>query len=169
MAETAGAAGAAGSAGMGGSGGVAGTGGVAGAGGGSAGADAGPVVHPPTFAGVAVCRSGFGHEPAGCVAGGQGRRDRHRRTSSIASTWRPLKGDENFGAPQLETPPGATSAVVGNLQPGNDYFVVVRAMNEAGDEDDERTKEIKGTPAVDTTPPTFAGITAAKTTWTRAR
>jgi hypothetical protein len=35
-------------------------------------------------------------------------------------------------------------------------------MNEAGDEDDN-TKEIKGTPAVDSTPPTFAGITAATT------
>ncbi len=144
-------------------GGAAGTGGSAGSAGtgGAAGVDSGPVAHPPTFAGAKSV------DPAS--------------DSSLQVSWDPAKDDvtatediiyrvyvgtskggENFGAPQVETPPGATSAVVANLQPSKDYFVVVRAVNQAGDED-QNTSEIKGTPTADTTVPTFSGIKAAKT------
>lgn len=69
-------------------------------------------------------------------------------------------GEQNFGAPQLTTGPGALSVIVPGVSPGNEYFVVVRARNEAGLEDDNTT-EASGTPAIDTSPPTFSGAVSA--------
>lgn len=64
-------------------------------------------------------------------------------------------------APRL-APLGATSAAIGPLDPATTYFVVVRARDAAGNEDDNTNELSATTPAfVDTTAPTFAGATAA--------
>lgn len=69
-------------------------------------------------------------------------------------------GGQNFGVPQLTSPPGATSVEVTGLAPDGDYFVVVRAQNLAGTEDDN-TKEETAKTQEDTTAPTFAGAKSA--------
>lgn len=70
-------------------------------------------------------------------------------------------GAENFKAPTITTPPGATSALVSSgLDAGSDYYVVVRAVNEANVED-ANTVEKKGKTQADTAAPTFAGAKAA--------
>jgi hypothetical protein len=143
--------------GTGGSGGSAGTGsgGTAGGSGGSAGS----VSVAPTFAGVVAVA------PAS--------------TTSLLITWAPATdtttapehmvynvylatsaGSQNFGTPQLTSPPGATSVEFTGLVPNGDYFVVVRAENLAGAEDDNTVEESAKTVA-DTTAPTFAGVKTA--------
>jgi len=140
-----------------------GSGGAGGSGGGSttggSGPDAGTV--GPTFAGITSAA------PASDIA--------------VQVTWAPATdtvtpaanmvynvyvastaGDENYGKPTMVSPAGGTSVLVGGLQPDTDYFFVVRALDTIGVED-TNTVEIKGTPTLDKTAPTFAGATSAKT------
>jgi hypothetical protein len=53
-------------------------------------------------------------------------------------------GGQDFGAPALSTPAGATTALVTGLNVASDYFVVVRAEDPAGNED-ANTEEVQGT------------------------
>ena len=69
-------------------------------------------------------------------------------------------GGENFAAPTVTSPPGATSVNVQGLVSGTTYYVVVRAKNQAGVED-KNDVEMNGVPATDTAPPAFAGATSA--------
>jgi hypothetical protein len=70
-------------------------------------------------------------------------------------------GSQDFAQPLLETPPGATSAVVGGLAVSTQYFYVVRARDAAGNTD-LNTEEVTATTLAitDTAPPTFAGLNA---------
>lgn len=146
------------SGGSGGSGGSAGSSDGGTSNGGTAGSG-GTVSSAPTFAGVVAVA------PAS--------------TSSLLVTWEPATdavtpteqlvynvylgttaAGQNFGVPQLTSPPGATSVEVTGLAPNGDYFVVVRAENAGGAEDDN-TKEETAKTQEDTTAPTFAGAKTA--------
>ena len=65
-------------------------------------------------------------------------------------------GAEPFAAPILTTAGGANAAVVNGLQPVTPYYFVVRALDEAGNEE-KNTVEKTATTAADVTAPTFAG------------
>lgn len=65
----------------------------------------------------------------------------------------------DYSHPVAYTMPGALSAVVGGLS-AKKYVVGVRAVNAAGLED-SNTATLSATPAADTTPPTFGGLTGA--------
>jgi chitodextrinase len=56
-------------------------------------------------------------------------------------------GQESFASPTLTTTPGATSAAVGGLLPATTYFFVVRARDQAGNED-ANTVEVSATTPV---------------------
>ncbi len=153
-AGSAGAAGAAGSAGASGSdgGGAGGSSGTAGAGG----QGGSPDTTPPTFAGIDTATD-----------------DSETR---ISLTWKPASDDvssaeriayrvyagsssgaEDFTKPVVTTPSGATSALISGLAPASDYYFVVRAVDEAGNEDSNTTEKSASTP--DTTAPLFPGVT----------
>jgi hypothetical protein len=68
-------------------------------------------------------------------------------------------GGEDFHAPQ-GTVTGATSFLLQKLTSGTEYFVVVRAADKAGRQE-LNVVELHATAQADTTPPVFAGITAA--------
>jgi Fibronectin type III domain len=84
-------------------------------------------------------------------------------------------GKQNFGKPSIVSPPGASSVLVGNLEPDTDYYFVVRAVNADGLEDQNET-ELVGTPTTDETAPEFdglargepAGAAAVKLSWSAA-
>ncbi len=69
-------------------------------------------------------------------------------------------GGENFAAPTVSSPPGATSVFVEGLVTGSTYYAVVRARNAAGIED-KNVVEIAGKPQADSNPPSFAGASSA--------
>lgn len=66
-------------------------------------------------------------------------------------------GNQNFSRPAVTSPPGATSALVGNLEPDTDYYFVVRAVNADGVED-QNEEELVGTPTIDDEEPEFDGV-----------
>jgi hypothetical protein len=68
----------------------------------------------------------------------------------------------DYTSPAVVTAAGALSAVIGGLQSGTRYDVVVRAVGPAG-LDDGNTHILSAAPAADATPPTFAGLTSAMT------
>ncbi|HEY2512014.1 MAG TPA: fibronectin type III domain-containing protein [Polyangiaceae bacterium] len=101
-------------------------------------------------------------------------------TTSLLITWQPATdaitpssllvydvfvgtkaGGENFAAPTVTSPPGATSVVVDGLVAGSTYYAVVRARNQAK-LSDTNTVETSGSPQADSRAPTFAGATSAK-------
>jgi hypothetical protein len=57
--------------------------------------------------------------------------------------------------------PGASSALLTGLEPDTAYFVVVRAVAPDGSKD-ENEVEVEASPAADSEPPTFEGVTKAK-------
>ncbi len=66
-------------------------------------------------------------------------------------------GEEfDFEQPWLVTPSGATGAAVTGLSPSHEYRFVVRAVDEAGNEDTNTTEVGDQTP--DGSPPKFAGV-----------
>lgn len=69
------------------------------------------------------------------------------------------KGGEDFNAP-AGVVTAATSLALEGLTTGTDYFVVVRASDKVGHQE-ANTIEIHGKAQADTTPPVFAGLTAA--------
>jgi len=71
----------------------------------------------------------------------------------------PTQGAETYSTPSVITLPGATSVTVTNLAEAKPVFVVVRAVDAAGNEDSNR-HEVEGR-TLDTTPPTFAGAISA--------
>ncbi len=83
------------------------------------------------------------------------------------------QGGEDFSSPSVVSAAGATSATVGGLVEAAPVFVVVRAVDAAGNED-KNLHEISGY-TLDTTPPTFTGVQTATPlgntvtlTWTAA-
>lgn len=65
-------------------------------------------------------------------------------------------GAEDFKAPTLETKPGETTTIVKGLSEAKPYYVVVRAVDAAGNEDGN-LKELNGV-TLDKTPPKFDGV-----------
>src|SRR5262249_2350013 len=63
---------------------------------------------------------------------------------------------EDFSAPITTSPAGATGATIDALHPATAYSIVVRAVDQAGNED-KNTTEVSAT-TKDTTPPVFAGV-----------
>ncbi len=63
----------------------------------------------------------------------------------------------SFDAPSLNTASGATRVRVSGLRPGRGHRFVVRAVDEAGNEDTNEVEAASATP--DNTPPRFAGVT----------
>ncbi len=70
----------------------------------------------------------------------------------------PKAGQEDFSAPYAFTPAGAAGITLSNVAPG-DHFWVVRAVDQAGNQDDNSVEKT-ASPA-DITPPRFAGATTA--------
>jgi hypothetical protein len=66
-------------------------------------------------------------------------------------------GGEDFSTPYMYTPSGANGAVLSGVTPGQNYFWVVRAVDQAGNEDTNSVE--KSASPDDTTPPYFAGVT----------
>jgi len=71
-------------------------------------------------------------------------------------------GSQNFATPTATSPAGRTMLLVPNLDPGATYYIVVRALDADGLED-ENTTEKQGKPETDTVAPTFAGAKATRT------
>jgi hypothetical protein len=70
-------------------------------------------------------------------------------------------GGENFKSPIVTSAPGANHVEINGLAPDNStWFIVVRALNVAGLEDDNSVEK-SAQCATDTNPPTFGGATAA--------
>jgi chitodextrinase len=57
-------------------------------------------------------------------------------------------GKENFAHPVLTTPPGASMGVVGGLLPATTYFFVVRARDQAGNQDSNTVEVAATTPVL---------------------
>ncbi|MDY0004890.1 MAG: fibronectin type III domain-containing protein, partial [Polyangia bacterium] len=71
-------------------------------------------------------------------------------------------GGQSYGTPNYTTAPGATSFPVTGLGPATTYYFVVRARDQAGNQDNnvvERSASTSDT--ADVTPPTFAGLATA--------
>jgi hypothetical protein len=69
-------------------------------------------------------------------------------------------GGENFAVPTAESAPGATSFVIDTgLAANTKYYVVVRAVDASGHQDDN-TAEQSATTQVDTMAPSFEGVTS---------
>lgn len=141
--------------GSGGSGGQAGSGGAGGG-------DAGPVdTTPPTFAGLESAA------PKG--------------ESTVALTWKAATDDasaaariayrvyaaeaagaQDFSKPLVTTPAGSTGATLTALAAGTTFYFVVRAVDEAGNEDANTAEKSAATG--DASPPAFDGVAKATPT-----
>lgn len=69
-------------------------------------------------------------------------------------------GGETYLSPSFTTTPGATSFTVTGLSPSTPSYVVVRARDQAGNQE-HNTVEKSATTLADTIPPTFAGLVTA--------
>lgn len=136
---------------------VAGCGSSSGGGGGSS-ANGSTDSVPPTFAGLST---------ASVMADGSialawdAASDNDTKPASIAYAVYVgnAPGGEDFSTPYSYTPAGASGATLSNITPGQPYYWVVRAVDQAGNED-MNTVEKLASPA-DITPPSFAGATVA--------
>lgn len=70
-------------------------------------------------------------------------------------------GQQNFGRPTVTSPAGVTAVLVGNLEPEQDYYFVVRAVDADGLED-ANEEELVGTPELDEEAPAFDGLEDGK-------
>lgn len=66
-------------------------------------------------------------------------------------------GGEDFSNPYMVTPSGSDGATLTSVVPGEKHFWVVRAVDQAGNEDDNMVE--KSASPSDTTAPRFAGVT----------
>ncbi len=145
-----------------GSGGASGSGGGSAGQAGSGGSAGGPVAQndPPDFAGVDAVAPAT--ETALLVAWQPASDDTSapediRYNIYVANE----DGMQNFGAPQAEAPPGATSLILTNLTPNVEQFVVVRAVDADGNEE-ENTHQVSNEPGFDTGAPDFGGVVSAE-------
>ncbi len=67
-------------------------------------------------------------------------------------------GGHDFSRPFTTTSSGSATAFLSDLDPDQDYFFIVRAVDEAGNEDGNSVEVSATTP--DTSPPKFPGLTA---------
>lgn len=73
-----------------------------------------------------------------------------------------VSGGQTFGTPSYSTSPGATSMPVIGLTANSTYYFVVRARDEAGNQDSNTVERSATTQASgDVTPPVFAGLATA--------
>jgi len=70
-----------------------------------------------------------------------------------------ISGGQNFAVPDFTTTAGLTSYTVTGLQSATEYFIVVKARDEAGNVDTNTTELSATTP--DTQPPAFGGVATA--------
>ncbi len=83
-------------------------------------------------------------------------------------------GKENFSTPVVTSPAGATGTLITSLMAWTTYYIVVRAVDQAGNEDTNTVEVTAKT--TDVTPPVFAGIqslapaggTSVTATWNAA-
>lgn len=75
-------------------------------------------------------------------------------------------GGQDFAAPHITTPSGASGALISDLDPALNYFFTVRAVDEAGNEDDNTVEASATTP--DESPPKFAGVSSVEADGARA-
>lgn len=66
-------------------------------------------------------------------------------------------GEQDFSTPSIITDPGTTCYTFDELYSGIEYYFVVRAIDEAGNIDENQIEKSAST-KVDTTPPEFDGI-----------
>ncbi len=71
-----------------------------------------------------------------------------------------VSGGQDFTTPTVTTAAGALSHKLTNLDDFATYFVVVRAVDKAGNE--EKNKKELSSQTIDATPPVFAGVAEAK-------
>ncbi len=127
-------------------------------GGGGSGASGNTDTVPPTFAGLSTATvAGDGSialawDPAS---------DNDTKPTSIAYAVYVANapGGEDFSTPYSYTPAGASGAALSNITPGQPYYWVVRAVDQAGNEDSNTVEKV-ASPA-DITAPRFAGATVA--------
>jgi len=111
---------------------------------------------PPTFAGL---KSATVNDDGSISLTWDPATDNDSQSSGIAyAVYSGTKaGAEDFSAPYMYTPSGANGAELTGIVPGKDYFWVVRAVDQAGNEDANSVE--KSTLPPDTTAPRFAGAT----------
>jgi hypothetical protein len=128
---------------------------------GNAEADAAPPPEPPRFAGIADLAPMTDSSLLAVWAPGVDPID--PRSPIAYRVYVATSGQAiDYTSPAVATAAGALSAVIGGLQAGTTYDVVVRAVGLAGLEDGN-THRLSAAPATDTTPPVFAGLTSATT------
>ncbi|MBL8714998.1 MAG: fibronectin type III domain-containing protein [Myxococcales bacterium] len=69
-------------------------------------------------------------------------------------------GGQDFKKSWATTPAGAVSTTISDLLPGTRYFIVVRAVDQSGNEDDNTVE--KEVTTADVTAPKFGGVVAVK-------
>lgn len=115
---------------------------------------------PPSFAGATAAQSGPNSVTVSWSAASDNVSPAGQITYLLyqAST----AGGATFNQPSFTTAPGATSFSVGKLAIRTTYYFVVRARDEAGNVDANRTEVSATTPAIsDMMAPSFAGLTSA--------
>lgn len=71
-------------------------------------------------------------------------------------------GGQNLDSPDFVTDPGVTTVTIDGLNPGEEYFFVVRARDEADNVDSNTVEQSATTLSEpDTTPPNFTGVISA--------
>lgn len=74
-----------------------------------------------------------------------------------------MTGEQNLMVPAATTAPGATSQTLTGLSLSTEYFIVVRALDQAGNEDENTVEVSTFTGAtMDETPPVFNGVLFAE-------
>ncbi len=153
----AGSAGAAGAAGAAGSGGSSGSSGQSGSGG-SAGSTNSDTT-PPVFAGLTSATATSESRVALAWTAATDETSPGGRIAYRVYAG-PAAGQEDFSSPISVSPAGATTLLLSELDPAHDYFLVVRAVDEAGNEDANTAEKSVTTP--DSSAPLFAGVTRAE-------
>jgi hypothetical protein len=118
-----------------------------------------PDVSAPSFGGATSATPALGAIALNWNAASD---DRSAATSLVYQIFQASAAmGENYATPTLTTAPGATTHKVTGLTANTKYYFVVRAKDEAGNVDKNTTEVSATTPAPDTTPPTFGGVTSA--------
>ncbi len=115
-----------------------------------------PDVTPPTFAGL-TSATGLTDQKIDLVWAAA--TDDYSAASAItydvyASS---SPGGEDYTSPLWTSPAGVTQYTVAGLEPNQNEYFVVRARDQAGNEDANKVERL-GTTLADTVPPTFAGL-----------
>jgi len=80
------------------------------------------------------------------------------RDMRYAIFWSERSGGQDLSRPSLVTEPGVTSWTVSGLEGGTSYYFVVRALDAAGNTDDNTVQHEAETSPADVEPPVFDGV-----------